>query len=136
MIIVDSSVLLKFVVPEIRSDLAMNLLGEELAAPSVWMAEAANALSRKVRLKEFGADTAARLMRQLLKAPVKTFTIEELITSALDLSTALSHPVYDCLFLALAIREDSFVITDDIGFAKVVRRNTALASRTKLLSEL
>jgi predicted nucleic acid-binding protein len=42
--IVDASVAVKWVVYEDGSTEALDLLGRELAAPAIWLAEAANAL--------------------------------------------------------------------------------------------
>ena len=53
-------------------------------------------------------------MSQLQRAPVASFAIEPHVAAALDLAIRSSHPVYDCFYLALAIHQDTHVVTDDI----------------------
>ncbi|CAN5219313.1 hypothetical protein BH09PSE2_BH09PSE2_07200 [soil metagenome] len=45
-----------------------------------------------------------------------------LLSDGLALSLELKHPLYDCLYLALARREQSRLILADYEFAKVARR--------------
>src|SRR5256885_7349326 len=55
-IVVDASVAVKWVLNEPRTDAALALCEEELVAPALWLAEAANALWRHVRLGEFNGE--------------------------------------------------------------------------------
>ncbi|MDB5439599.1 MAG: Ribonuclease VapC [Caulobacteraceae bacterium] len=52
--------------------------------------------------------------------------------AALQLAAKLGHPVYDCVYLASAIRQNLTVVTADQRFAKVVEASD-LASRVRLL---
>lgn len=54
---------------------------------------------------------------------------------ALDLAVALELPIYDCIFLATAVRENTVVVTDDTRFAAAVRKHGRWAPRLTLLSE-
>jgi predicted nucleic acid-binding protein len=132
-IVIDASVALKWVFEEPGTDAALALRGEQLIAPAIWLAEAANALWRHVRLGETTAAEALARMDELAEAPVATLSIEPHVAPALRLATELSHPVYDCLYLALALNYDTHVITDDRRFAAAVTDRPDLAGRVELL---
>jgi predicted nucleic acid-binding protein len=86
-----------------------------------------------VRLGETTAAEALARMGELAEAPVATLAIEPHVARALRLATELSHPVYDCLYLALALNYDTHVITDDRRFAAAVTDRPDLADRVQLL---
>jgi predicted nucleic acid-binding protein len=48
----------------------------------------------------------------------------------------LMHPIYDCCYLALAIEENSIVITADQRFRSAVAAHPALADRVVLLRDI
>jgi predicted nucleic acid-binding protein len=136
MIVVDTSVIVKFAVPEVRSDMAARLRNEALVAPSIWQAEIGNALWRKVQTKELAEPDALSLLRALFAEVVITLQPDESSAQdALKIAIALRHPIYDCLFLETAVREGTVVITDDSRFAGTVRRHGKWAPHIKLLSE-
>jgi predicted nucleic acid-binding protein len=132
-IVVDASVALKWVLDEAGSDAAFALRDEELIAPSLWLVEAANALWRRTATGELTARQANARLSALLDAPVASLAMETLVTAALQLASAIDHPVYDCLYLALAIDRTTFVVTADRRFHDVVRRRRALVDRVRLL---
>jgi len=132
-VVIDASVALKWVFEEPGTEAALALRGEQLIAPAIWLAEAANALWRHVRLGETTAAEAIARMDELAKAPVATLSIEPHVARALRLGTEISHPVYDCLYLALAVHYDTYVITDDRRFATAVTNRPDLAGRVQLL---
>jgi len=132
-IVIDASVALKWVFEEPGTEAALALRGEQLIAPAIWLAEAANALWRHVRLGETTAAEALGRIDELAKAPVATLSIEPHVARALRLGMEISHPVYDCLYLALAIHYDTYVITDDRRFAAAVIDRPDLAGRVQLL---
>lgn len=102
-------------------------------APALWLAEAANALWRHVRLREITAEEAFARMSQLAAAPVASLAIEPQVAHALQLATELAHPVYDCTYLALALRHDTHVVTDDRRFVTAAAARPELAGRVHLL---
>lgn len=117
-LVVDSSVALKWVVEETGSDLACARIGERLAAPDLVRAELANALWKKVRKSEIGAGHAKSAL-EIACAPIVLFPSDALIETALSIALELDHPVYDCVFLALAIGLDVDLLTADAKFARV-----------------
>ena len=121
-VVVDASVALKWVVDEPGAAAAEALLDEELLAPSLWLVEAANALWRRVQREELTRLEADERLGELLRAPVTTTPVEMDATSALELANELQHPVYDCLYLAVAVRKDAtFVTADRRCYAAFVR---------------
>lgn len=131
-IVIDASIAVKWVLPEPRTDAALALRNEQLIAPALWLAEAANALWRHVRLGELTGEQALALMSELEKAPVASFPIEPRVTPALEISVRADHPVYDCVYLALAIERGTHVVTDDRRFASAAAR-LGLSEHVRLL---
>ena len=115
-IVIDASVALKWVFDEPGTEAAITLLAEELVAPELWLAEAATALWRHVRLGEVSVAEAVVRIEELRNAPVASMSVEPYVRRALQFGTMLDHPVYDCLYLALAEHCDTYVITDDSRF--------------------
>ncbi|HXC53889.1 MAG TPA: type II toxin-antitoxin system VapC family toxin [Rhizomicrobium sp.] len=136
MIVADTSVIVKTVVHESHSDVARRLRDQGIAAPAIWIAEAGNVLWRKQQIKAISKVEAATLFETLLAAPIRTLPLDTEAQDALEIAVALEHPIYDCFFLAAAIREDTHVVTDDSRFAAAVRRQGKWASRLRLLAEL
>ncbi len=131
-IVIDASVAVKWVLNEAGTDAALALRNEELIAPVLWLAEAANALWRHVRLGELAVEEAIARMTELEEAPVTSLAIEPLIRPALILGSQSNHPIYDCLYLALALRYDTHIVSDDRRFAAAVAR-LGLTERIRLL---
>lgn len=112
-IVVDASVALKWVVEESGSDKAAALRNESLFAPSIWLVEAGNALWRLARRGEISQTEAQDRMSRLRRAPVTISGIESDTEAALELSLQIDHPIYNCLYLALARRVEVPLITAD-----------------------
>ena len=129
-VVIDASIGLKWVFEEAGTEAALALRGEPLIAPALWLAEVANGLWRHVRLGEITAQEAASRMSELAAAPVASFAIEPHVPRALELAMELNHPVYDCIYLALALHHDTHVVTDDRRFAAAA---SGLRDRVRLL---
>jgi predicted nucleic acid-binding protein len=132
-IVIDASVALKWVLDEPGREAADALLEEELIAPALWLLEAANALWRRTQRGEISAEEAKERLAELYNAPVTTMTIEDDLLAAADLANRLAHPVYDCLYLAMAIRENTYVVTADSRFYTAVDRVPTLKGAVRLL---
>lgn len=113
-LIVDASVALKWVVPEKGVSKAEALLRrpEDIIAPALVLAEAANALWKKRRVGELAVDPGDAL-REIVHAFVEFVPEELLAPRALSLAVILDHPVYDCFYLALAEARGGTLITAD-----------------------
>ena len=127
MIVVDSSFALQWVLPEPDSEPAEQLLGRtDLTAPDILIIEVANVLAKKVRIGDLTlAEAHAGL--QIIKdaIPVLVNSVA-LAASSIALAAELSHPVYDCCFLACAIDLDTKLATRDQPFIyRIVRAGLA-----------
>lgn len=132
-LVIDASVALKWVFEEPGTDAAFALRQEQLVAPALWLAEAANALWRHVRLGEITAEEAFARMTQLTQAPVTPVPIERHVQRALEIATELRHPVYDCVYLAVALQRGEEFVTDDRRFAIAVAARPEWAERVRIL---
>jgi predicted nucleic acid-binding protein len=131
-IVVDASVALKWVMDEPGSDAAVALHGEDLIAPALWLAEAANALWRRARLGDLTPEEAVLYFAKLANAPVASVAMEPHLNRALRLATELDYPIYDCVYLALALHHETYVITADRRFAAAASP-AGLIDRVRLL---
>lgn len=120
-LVVDASVVVRWLVPHPTSPVARRVLsdpGIALHMPDYGVLEVANALWKYVHAGAASADAARRRLKDLRRAPVRLHPIEPLVREALDLAVALDHPVYDCVYLALAADLDARLVTAD---AELVR---------------
>jgi predicted nucleic acid-binding protein len=131
--VIDSSVAVKWVVPETGSEAATALLGRELWAPSLWLAEAANALRKKIRRGEITEDEARLRARDLVDAPIEAIELPILLPSAMRIAGELGHSIYDCFYLAAALLRDTTLVTADQRFAAKVAGHPYLRARVDLL---
>lgn len=135
-LVVDASVGLKWVIDEVGSDEAVQLLdaGPHLLTPALFWVEAANALATKVRKGELSQASANDAWRDLSEAPIETLALTpETLSPALALAHDLRHPIYDCCYLAAAIAHDCQVATADRRFIEAVSAHPNLAKRVRLV---
>jgi predicted nucleic acid-binding protein len=134
--IVDASVAVKWFVEESRSSEARAVLarGEPLLAPDLILVEASNTAWKKVKRKEMTAEQGEAMVRAVPLYFDRLVHSGALAARAYALANRLNHPVYDCLYLALAEGEAVDLITDDDRFFKVVTR-TVLGRRVRLLAK-
>lgn len=132
--VVDASVAVKWLIEEEGTDAALQLFATEaLAAPELWLSECANALWKAVGRGDFSADAAQRLLGRLTNARVTLSSLAPDIDAALAFANRLKHPVYDCVYLALATRLGCQVVTADRRFFAVVGSDPNLAPHIRLL---
>jgi predicted nucleic acid-binding protein len=131
--VIDASVAIKWVVPEVGSEAASDLLGQELCAPSLWLAEVANALLKKARRGEITQDEARLRAQDLADAPIEPIELPILLPSAMRVAGELGHSIYDCFYLAAALLRDSTLVTADRRFAAKVAGHPYLAARVEAL---
>jgi predicted nucleic acid-binding protein len=112
-VVVDASIALKWVVEEEDSKAALALAELEMAAPTLLHVECANALWAKARRHELTPAEALQRVKVLSTAPVEWVPLETLVEDAVGVALRLGHPVYDCLYLALAARRGWKLVTAD-----------------------
>ena len=113
-LVVDASVAVQWVLDEPGTERALRLRSDDgLIAPSLIAAEVANALWKAVRRGIVKRTDAMASIGSILIPFEAIIPIEELRSRALDLAVELNHPIYDCLYLALAERERCGLATAD-----------------------
>jgi predicted nucleic acid-binding protein len=132
-IVVDASVAVKWVLDEKGADAALALRVEQIASPALWLIEAASALWSKARRGEISQAETLERLESLGHSPIETMPIERDLQSALRIANQLSHPIYDCLYLAAALRLDTHVVTADRRFALACAKRDDIKKRVKLL---
>ena len=117
--VVDSSVAVKWIAPEEGQDAAIKLIGSEreLIAPEFLLVETGNTVWKKVRRGELSGEQSAQGLG-FIRRVVQRFIPDELLADrALAIAMETEHPIYDCLYLACAEREDGTVATADAKWA-------------------
>lgn len=112
MSVIDSSVAVKWLVSEAGNEAAATLIGENLVAPDIILAEMANVGWKKWRRHEILAEQALALPSSAAEF-LSLVPSAPLTDRALAIALELSHPVYDCYFLALAEVSSRDLITAD-----------------------
>jgi predicted nucleic acid-binding protein len=134
-VIIDASVAFKLIVDEPGSEEAIAWIGRaELTGPILIHSEIANALWKRVRMGELAADTEIADRLADLDHYIRTVDETPLVPRALQLAIDLAHPVYDCIYLALAEAHDDSLLTADARFIRAVG-GTPYAERVRELGK-
>jgi predicted nucleic acid-binding protein len=127
-VVVDASVAVKWVVGEAGSDRAARLLdGRTLHVPDLLFIEAANALWAMRRRGALPAQAPEGAIAWLVEAPLRVARSLPLVETALAMATALAHPVYDCVYLALAAEVAAPLVTADARLLAAAHGDADLA---------
>lgn len=122
--ILDASVAVKLVVAEPGTIEAREVCFAQptLIAPDWVLIETASAIWGKAMRNELRASDMPELMRTLPGFFQTLHPSLELLDDGLRIAVELQHHVYDCLYLALALRADQRMLTADKGFVASARR--------------
>ena len=134
--VIDASVGVKWVVDETDADLARSLSAYRLQAPDLFPIECANILWKKVQIHELTRRNALDCLDLLRRGPIAIVPTRELLADALQLGMALHYPVYDCVYLTLALREGVPLVTADRRLAAAARGFRKTKGADILLSEI
>jgi predicted nucleic acid-binding protein len=120
--VVDATVIIKWFVPEVHSDAARRLLeySHRYVSPDLVFAETANAIWKKVRRGELSSEYGRRLVTDIGRVAVETVSCRELAIDAHALATGIDQTVYDAMYLALAVRLETRMITADERLASAL----------------
>lgn len=122
--IVDSSVAVKWFFEEAGSEDALSLREKgSLIAPELLMVECTNAFWKKYVRDEISAEEAIFAARILERAEIEWVSMRALAEPSTELAIVLTHPVYDCTYLALAVERDEPFVTADQRLIERVRRS-------------
>jgi predicted nucleic acid-binding protein len=135
--VVDASLILKWFIPEIHSEAARRWLGasHDYVAPDLLFSEAGNTVWKKVRRKELEETEGRQLVKGLAQVAVETVATRSLLKDALAVALTADITVYDAMYLALAVRLDTEVITGDDRFADKIAGRPLLARHVRRLQE-
>lgn len=122
--VLDSSVAVKWALPEVGSEKALALRDEILKqvhdaiAPEVFASEVAHALTKAERQKIIPIGEAATHLIDIIDAGPTLVPFLPLLARAVDISSATRIAVTDCIFVALAEQEGCDFITADDRLVK------------------
>lgn len=116
--VVDTSIVLRWFVSDRWSVSALVAADRyRLIAPAFLKLEVANALRSQVRFAGMATEVALRHLDGL-RATVSLFDDEPLLPAAFRLAVDREHAVYDCVYLALALRDGVPMLTADMKLAR------------------
>lgn len=120
--VIDASALLKLAFADPLTLAATQIVEHyDLVAPSLIISECANALWKAVSFANYPQTVAEANLTDLHKS-VNLIADAELAPAALQLACDLEHPVYDCLYLALALRERLPLVSCDQKFLNKLKQ--------------
>ncbi|SRR5229473_4588033 len=117
--VLDSSVAVKWVLPEKDSDKALRLRDDylqgihQLIAPDWFTLEVMNILGKAAARKTITTAEALQGLADILKQAPAFFASLPLAHQAFQLALKHQRAVYDCLYLALAQQENCDLVTAD-----------------------
>ena len=118
--VVDASVAIKWYLPETHSDKARLLVAQnhfvdnrQFQVPDLFFAECASILWKRVRHGDTAHDEAILIMDALSALPFIVHSHQPLMRAALEIAISTDRSVYDSLYIALAVREATRMITAD-----------------------
>jgi len=113
--VLDASVVATAFFQEEHADAARALLvsRDMLYAPDLIRVEFANVIWKRHGRGEIDEEEANQLLSDLLSLPLRITASDVLIDSALKLALGTGRTVYDCLYLALAIKTKAMMFSSD-----------------------
>lgn len=111
----DASVIVKLVADEPGYAAALAAY-ESIGAcvvPDWAVLESTQAIWKKLRRKEITPERSAELVTAAASLDLIPIAAADLVAPAFDLGVRLDHPVYDCIYLALALQEGIPLVTAD-----------------------
>ncbi|MDE3178419.1 MAG: type II toxin-antitoxin system VapC family toxin [Acidobacteriota bacterium] len=137
-LVIDASVSAKWFFSETNSGDARELLkacerGEvEFLAPEVLVAEMANLIWKKVLQRSVDGRYGAAFLDRFRQIPITLQPTLPLSAAAFELAVQFRHPVYDCLYVVLAVKERCDFVTAD---RRLFRALNPVLSCVRLLGE-
>ena len=132
--VVDASVAVKWLVREDGSDAADALRSFDLHAPTLLRIEVGNVLRTLAARGAMTTDDAAAAFDLLLAAPISWHEpAPDRMRASLAFALSLRHPIYDCLYLGLAVELGAPLVTADRRFHRAVEGHEDFEGITSLL---
>ncbi len=123
-LVIDANVGVKWFIEEPRSSAARKILekGSSFIAPDIFIPEICNVVWKKVKQQEVTAEQGQAIVSNISAILDRIVPSPDLANRAFSLAVRHNHPVYDCLYLALAERESFILITDDAKLVTIAKR--------------
>ena len=122
--VIDSSVAVKWAIPEIDTSKALQLREDlrnavhELLAPDAFAIEVAHALTRAERQRRIMVGQSKVFLTDILQTAPQLRPSFPLLGRACDISSKMRIGIYDCLYVTLAEQEGCEFITADDKLVK------------------
>jgi predicted nucleic acid-binding protein len=114
-LVIDASVAVRWFLPEPLSDKARLILarGEIVIAPEIAPIEIMNVAWKRAARHLITPAQAGEICRRAAMPFSSLTPLRELWARASEMMLSLNHPIYDCLYLALAEAEKAPLVTAD-----------------------
>lgn len=128
-LVLDASVAIKWALPSAReplTDESLRLLKRyvdsevEFIVPDVFWAEIGNVLWKGTRQRRWRQDEAEAVAADMRARDFATVSTHALLPEALRIAFAYDRPVYDCLYVALAVQSKTDLVTADERLANAL----------------
>src|SRR5258708_5435046 len=135
-LVIDASVATKWLIREEDTDAARALLKhpDQLIAPDLVFAEVGQALWKQQQRGTLSPADSLLAQQTFEQVPLTTTSCRKLLASALRFASVFQQTVYDSLYLALAVREQTVVVTADRRFLENIKQ-TPLAQHIRWVTE-
>jgi predicted nucleic acid-binding protein len=132
----DASVLFKLIVVEDDTHLAESLIrSTRVFVPDFAFLEIGNALWSRIHSGQAGYQEVKPLIGYLRNLGLETREMDRFVDRALEIASLTDHPIYDCVYLAMAEDYDVPLVTADRRFVSALRRSDLANADVKLLGE-
>jgi predicted nucleic acid-binding protein len=125
--VIDSSVMVKWVLAEPDSDRALKLRDnlrnsvDDLLSPDLFTVEAAHALTRAERQLLIPVGQARALLLDILTTPPQVYPFQPFLLRAIDIASTVRIGVYDCIYVTLAEQQRCELVTADTTLVRVLQ---------------
>jgi len=122
-IAIDASVLAKLFFDEDNTDLVKRSIArvEQMYAPDLILAEVGNVIWKRFTRREIDTNAAMAIVEQVVRFPVKLTSSAAVLADAAAIALACRCSVYDSLYLAVATRYSTTLVTADQRFARAIQ---------------
>ncbi len=135
--VVDASVVIKWFVPEVHTAAARRWLEapHEYVAPDLLFPEAGNAIWKKVRRGDLTTDEGQRLAADLSNVAVECIPMRGLTEDAQALALKTRLTVYDAMYVTLAVRLETQVVTADDRLTRALVAHPMVAAHVRSVED-
>lgn len=120
--VVDCSVAVKWFLPEPQATAAarIHVSRGPLHVPDLFHLEFGSAVLKRIRRKEITLEEGIRMVEEIRLVPMQRHTDESLFPLAFEIASIVNASIYDCMYLALAVRLSALVVTADKRFLRSI----------------